>query len=405
VSGLFKERGFTGEVWEESGRRCVIAKKNLSRPTVALALIVKNEEDTIERCIESFMPMDLDEILICDTGSDDSTVEKVKSLGAKVVFFKWVGDFSIARNTCLDHVQSAVIFMPDADERLRNPEVAKKFIPKWPEESESAMVDQWWNMDEMGSPGTSFRYPKLFRNLPGVHYVNPVHNVLHASALVQPRDIVGEDIVFVHDPSPQKEEKKRDRGAQRDDMNLITLGEKVEANSKDARSHYYYGLALQGAARWEEAIEIFTRYIEIGWYRDEVWNAHTRLARCCLNSGSGDKFVEWMRKAKEYDGKWAETDFHLGIYYKNGGDWEKAREHFAMAAGKALPDTNLFIDRAIYEWRAKDELALMCYRLGDLDRCIELYEELVAKLGEKERLTANLSAAKARKALEAGSGE
>ena len=64
---------------------------------LSLAMIVKNEEATIERVLKSAIPF-CDQMVVVDTGSTDKTVEIAKSLGAEIYSFKWIDDFSAARN-------------------------------------------------------------------------------------------------------------------------------------------------------------------------------------------------------------------------------------------------------------------------------------------------------------------
>ena len=45
---------------------------------VSLCMIVKNEEENLPRCLESIKDV-VDEIIIVDTGSNDSTVQIAKS--------------------------------------------------------------------------------------------------------------------------------------------------------------------------------------------------------------------------------------------------------------------------------------------------------------------------------------
>ena len=65
--------------------------------TISLCMIVKNEEDVIERCLSSAKDV-IDEIIIVDTGSTDSTKSIAQKYTDKVYDFKWCDDFSKARN-------------------------------------------------------------------------------------------------------------------------------------------------------------------------------------------------------------------------------------------------------------------------------------------------------------------
>ncbi|GIQ70738.1 hypothetical protein XYCOK13_35620 [Xylanibacillus composti] len=52
--------------------------------TVSLCMIVKNEEDTLSRCLDTIADL-VDEINIVDTGSTDSTVEIARQYTDRVI--------------------------------------------------------------------------------------------------------------------------------------------------------------------------------------------------------------------------------------------------------------------------------------------------------------------------------
>ena len=65
--------------------------------SISLCMIVKNEETTLQRCLESVAVI-ADEIVIVDKGSDDATKAIAATFTSRVVDFDWVDDFSAARN-------------------------------------------------------------------------------------------------------------------------------------------------------------------------------------------------------------------------------------------------------------------------------------------------------------------
>lgn len=85
--------------------------------TLSLSMIVKDEEQVIERLLKNVAPF-VDEIVIVDTGSTDNTVEICKRYGAKVYHFNWIDDFSAARNEALSHCTCDWILWLDADDVL-----------------------------------------------------------------------------------------------------------------------------------------------------------------------------------------------------------------------------------------------------------------------------------------------
>ena len=92
--------------------------------TLSLCMIIKDGEKYIEQCIESVMPA-VAEIIIVDTGSTDSTLEKIKRFNPFVYQMEWKNDFSQARNASLKHATSDYILVLDADEVIYSEDLPK----------------------------------------------------------------------------------------------------------------------------------------------------------------------------------------------------------------------------------------------------------------------------------------
>ena len=86
-------------------------------PLVSACMIVRNEEAHLARCLQSIAGL-VDDIVIVDTGSTDSTVEIARSFGAQVSFEGWCDDFSHHRNQSLDRASGKWLFVIDADEEV-----------------------------------------------------------------------------------------------------------------------------------------------------------------------------------------------------------------------------------------------------------------------------------------------
>jgi cellulose synthase/poly-beta-1,6-N-acetylglucosamine synthase-like glycosyltransferase len=84
-------------------------------PSLSLCMIVKNEEKYLARCLASLKPM-VDEMIIVDTGSTDTTRDIAEVFGAKVFDYEWHDDFAAARNHSLEQAQGDWILVMDADE-------------------------------------------------------------------------------------------------------------------------------------------------------------------------------------------------------------------------------------------------------------------------------------------------
>jgi len=82
-------------------------------PSLSLIVITKNEEHCIERCLRS---VDVDEIIVVDSGSVDRTVEIARASGARVVVTSdWPG-YGPQKSRALELAQGDWVLSLDADE-------------------------------------------------------------------------------------------------------------------------------------------------------------------------------------------------------------------------------------------------------------------------------------------------
>lgn len=83
--------------------------------TLALVMIMRNEERCLARCLDSVKGV-VDEMIVLDTGSTDDSVRIAESRGARVYHYAWGDDFAAARNAALDHSSARWNLVLDADE-------------------------------------------------------------------------------------------------------------------------------------------------------------------------------------------------------------------------------------------------------------------------------------------------
>src|SRR5699024_8723561 len=85
--------------------------------SISLCMIVKNEEKTIQQCLQSVKDV-VDEIIIVDTGSTDRTMEIVANYTDEIFHFQWIDNFSAARNEAFSKATKDYILWLDADDVL-----------------------------------------------------------------------------------------------------------------------------------------------------------------------------------------------------------------------------------------------------------------------------------------------
>jgi len=83
---------------------------------ISLAIIARNEEQTISKCIDS--ASFFSDIIVLVNGSVDQTAQIAKQKGVRVISYDGQLDFAEMRNTCLSHAKNDFVFFLDADERM-----------------------------------------------------------------------------------------------------------------------------------------------------------------------------------------------------------------------------------------------------------------------------------------------
>ncbi|MEE9605114.1 MAG: glycosyltransferase [Candidatus Scalindua sp.] len=160
---------------------------NNTNPTISLCMIVKNEEKFLPACLES-VNGHVDEIIIVDTGSTDSTVEIAKRYNAKIYHHAWENSFSKARNYSLKYATCEWILILDADEEV-NKKDARKLREVIKDNDTNIIYLPVINRPVEGKNISINNSERLFKNHLDFHYEGIVHNALKHSGLSKKANI------------------------------------------------------------------------------------------------------------------------------------------------------------------------------------------------------------------------
>jgi len=193
---------------------------------ISAAMIVKNEENMLEECIESFREA-VDEIVIVDTGSTDKTVEIAEKFNVKLYHHEWKDDFSEARNFSIKKATGDWIFIIDADERLERKDIPKVRSMKWQENYDVLCFDIYSTLPgHLGDANFGKHLSaRLFKKKQDIYYYGIVHNVLNI-----PRKAGVLDVRIYHlgyDLEPEKMRQKFERS-------IKLLHKQLEESPNDA---------------------------------------------------------------------------------------------------------------------------------------------------------------------------
>ena len=174
---------------------------------LSLCLIARDEALLLPGCLRSAGP-EVDELIVLDTGSVDPTPALAAAAGAAVHHFRWVDDFSAARNAALAHATGDWVVVLDADERLL-PGAGDRLRAAIEARGPDAVLLPWLNANSVDAPldavvdgrcrlGEVAYVPRLFRREPALRWEGVVHE-LPASWLAAPgRRVISVDEPIIH---------------------------------------------------------------------------------------------------------------------------------------------------------------------------------------------------------------
>jgi glycosyltransferase involved in cell wall biosynthesis len=166
--------------------------------SVSLCMIVRNEEQTLPRCLSSVAGL-VDETIVVDTGSTDKTKAIAASLGARVFDFLWCDDFAAARNESIRHASGQWIFWLDADDLVDDENRARlRDLFSGLREDLTGYFMQCASVSPKGALQASHPHIRLFRNDPRVRWERRIHEQIISSIERHGGDLRKTDVVVRH---------------------------------------------------------------------------------------------------------------------------------------------------------------------------------------------------------------
>lgn len=222
----------------------------MSRPTVALCMIAKNEAHNLGPLLQTVKGC-FDEIHITDTGSSDGTLKFIEKINEHIAngspewsglpkiqvhHFTWVYDFAAARNYSFSHTSCDHITWLDCDDRLSSADAFINWRDNVMHSAHYWLVTYNYAYDAKGEVECQFVRERVIKNNYGFKWKYFVHE-----GLVQE-----EDRKFW----PQRctswtvNHARTDADRQADHMRNINLIERHDVEAMPSRMKFYYGKEL-----------------------------------------------------------------------------------------------------------------------------------------------------------------
>lgn len=222
----------------------------MSGNTISLAMIVKNEASRLGSCLESVKAL-VDEIIIVDTGSTDSTLQVARQYTNKVYLYEWQGDFSAARNFAIAQATGDWLLSLDADETLLCDAGQLKDLVSEDKNIEAYMLPLEHPINELTGEVNHFLVLRLFRNKPEYYFLGKIHE----QVVVKNPQVVGiagkAKIKHALLPAKERNHKKK--------RNLAYLRSEIKADPENLYLNYYLGVEWLGLGKPQLAVPLLAK--------------------------------------------------------------------------------------------------------------------------------------------------
>lgn len=332
------------------------------RKTVVLNMIVKNEADVIERCLQSVLPI-IDTWVIVDTGSNDGTqtiIERFmreKNIPGKLYERPWM-NFGYNRNEALSLAKDKadyILFM-DADDYLS---FSENFtLPE--------LIEDYYLITSYDGLLES-RLPRLIKSSRDWKWQGVIHEYITASH-VKGSSLPGVKYVYNHD------------GARAKDPEALTKDLRLLQSDPSPRNLFYMICTYVQMKKYEEALESCKQRIAIGDRHEEAFMAYMIQSDLYHQLQKGDRMIkESLIQAFALRPNRLEP-----LYYLSCKLWkEKAYDlgYDLMRLARLLPqetDDRLCVQRWIYQYGILLQYARFSAMTGRYSEGIQAVEALLA---------------------------
>ena len=313
-------------------------------PTIALAMIVRNEESIIERCLRSVMPL-IDSWVICDTGSSDRTREVVTSTLAGVPgrlhVTTWI-DFGHNRTELLGfaHGVADYLLLIDADMTVQ------RRGPLGELGADAYMLREAGPLD--------FGMVRLVRGDRRWWYQGSTHEHIATDGQFAQESLAALATEHHADGSARWDKLVRDTALLKRDLSR---------DPRNARSVFYLAQTYRDMGQVDLAIAHYRRRVEMGGWDEEVFYAN--LVEGVLRGEQGeDAAAAVLLEAWDRRPTRAEPLYELARLHRSRGAFASAHMFAARGLEIPYPADLLFIHRWVYDWGLLFERAMAAAALG-----------------------------------------
>lgn len=315
----------------------------MKKPLISLCMIVKDEEDVLRDCLESVKNI-VDEFIIVDTGSTDTTMDIIREYSKTDVIQIPFENFVDTKNKALQHATGEYVLWIDADERLVS---GHQSLRKLAESHRDFVI-----VGNLKYPTMIQNRTILWKNKHDVKFEGPyVHEYLAAKM----EYVKIEDILIV----PVFKENKDWAG--RLNFYKSMLHRYLDERGPDTRALQHLGQTYGEMGDNDKAIECYKQYIDLpDNYPDERNWVYYQISTLLFRQNNFDLSIMYAIQGLKRDNKRSEFWYMLGLNHYTKKEFHEAMSYFEMCLQSTYEHVGHFKDIPTYNYMTYDYLAI-CY--------------------------------------------
>jgi tetratricopeptide (TPR) repeat protein len=312
-----------------------------ARPRISLCMIVRDEEGFLGDCLRSVRDV-VDEIVVVDTGSTDSTPRIASDFGSRVFRFEWTDDFSKARNYSVEQATGDWILILDADETIARSDAGKiralargdadGYLFTYRGYTLDSNDMRWVANDDSYPEGAGWdgwiegRVVRMFRRDERIRFQGAVHESADLSIRSFGGTILDTDIIIHH----FHEKKGKERLLEKQLQYLRLCEKNLEKFPATAKTHHDMGLIYRYVLKdLPKAIHHQQLAVDLDPGYEE---ARMALAYSYHQSGDEKATARELTKLLQRNPNYAPALLLCGIILEKRGRIERAIESYERAA-------------------------------------------------------------------------
>ncbi|MGE7980510.1 glycosyltransferase [Psychrobacillus sp. NPDC093200] len=344
-------------------------------PAITLCMIVKDEANCIQDCLESVKGI-VSEIIIVDTGSTDQTSEICENYGAKVHSYKWNNNFADARNYGLSFSTGDWILWLDADEELDATNKAK--IPEFLANTNAYLLslpvlNYYGKSTPVDKNNAYLIYQlRLFRNHINITFQNHIHETLFLPTEVMEKDIENIPVPIHHYGYLQEVTEAKQKGQR----NLQLLQHELSKPAHSPWIEYHLASEFYRQEKYLQAFHLVNQSILLFLQESQKPPSLLYKLKYAILIETNNLEGAWpsIEKAILLYPDYVDLHFYMGYILYELGKYTAALQAFEKCLELGDYHTKYLVLKGAGSFRAWRYKGLCLEKLGMVDEAHEAYQ-------------------------------